>query len=274
MITVKNIKQYREDTINNGDSYLYIPPHTLLRPYISHYCISFPTPQTMSDKYTVLPSASSVLGIFVNGGQINSFYSGTNTKPEVVGAHANKHELLLLVKFRAGGFFSFYGFNQNELADFSLDLCCIDKTLAHEIEHGLIKSERIEDLVATLDLIFMSRLKDKDSDYITAAIRRIIARNKNITARELRADFFYSENHIRRLFLQRIGVPTKKFSRIVRINYALRLLQENSADFSNIVEKAGFFDQSHFIHEFKDIFCLTPREYIKNMVAFYNTESI
>lgn len=274
MITVKNINQYREDTISKGDNYLYILPHAFLRPYISHYCISFPTPQTMSDEYTVLPSANSVLGVSVNGRQINSFYNGTNTKPAVVGAYANKNELLLLVKFRAGGFFSFYSFNQNELADFSLDLCCIDKTLAHEIEHGLIKSERIEDLVATLDLIFMSRLKDSDSDYITAVIRRIIARNEDITANELKAEFFYSENHIRRLFLQRIGVPTKKFSRIVRINYALRLLHENSVDFSNVVENAGFFDQSHFIHEFKNIFRLTPSKYIKNMFDFYNTESI
>lgn len=274
MITVKNIKQYRDDTISRGDDYIYIFPHALLRPYISHYCISFPTPQTMSDDYTVLPSASSVLGVTVNSRQINSFYNGTSTKPSIVGAHANKNELLLLVKFRAGGFFSFYGFNQTELADSSIDLCCIDKTLAHEIERELIKSEQIEDLVTALDLIFINRLKGNNNDYINVVINKIIARNEDITANELKAEFFYSENHIRRLFLQHIGVQTKKFSRIVRINYALRLIHEDSVNISDIVENAGFFDQSHFNHEFKNIFMLTPSEYIKNMFDFYNAESI
>lgn len=83
----------------------------------------------------------------------------------------------------------------------------------------------------------------------------------------------YSEKHIRRLFLQHIGTSPKKFSRIVRINYASWLLQEDPLYFPDVIEKAGFFDQAHFIHDFKDIFNLTPSEYINNKSVFYNTDS-
>lgn len=273
MITKKNIKEYKSAIINGGDSYLYIPPNVSLRSYISHYCISFPNQETMPDKYTVLPSANSVLCVFVNNGKINTYYNGTNTKAVVVGESANKNDMLLLIKFRAGGFFPFYGFNQNELIDFSLDLSCIDKTISHKIENAIVKSEQINELIAMLDCIFLSHLKKDSNDYITGAIKIITAKNGNITAKKLCEEMHYSEKHIRRLFLEHIGTSPKKFSRIVRVNYASWLLQKNPLYFADVIEKAGFFDQAHFIHDFRDIFNLTPSEYIKNKSVFYNTDS-
>ncbi len=272
MITIKDIAQYKGTVISRRKDHLYIPPGALLSPYISHYCISFPTPQSMSDGYTVLPSANSVLGVFMKNGQFDTFYSGTSSKAEVVGAFANKHDLLLLVKFRAGGFFPFCGFHQNELTDQSLDISYIDKTLSDEIISGIIKSGQIEELVAVLDLIFVNRLKN-NNDLVRASVNRIISLNGRITPQQLSQEFYYSEKHIRRLFLQSIGVPTKTFLRIVRINYVLRLLKEN-ADFLDVAQSAGYYDQSHFINDFKDILNVTPTEYTGNMSIFYNAESL
>lgn len=269
MITMENIAQYQGANISSGKNYLYILPNALLRPYISHYCVSFPTPQTMSDEYSVLPSASSVMCISVDGGEINTSYNGTNTKASVVGDYANKKELLLLIKFQSGGFFPFYGFHQDELADQTLDLSCIDKTLAAEINNGLEKSRRMEDLIITLDAIFLNHLK-VNNDYVTAVMNKIITRNGNITVREISTDYHYSEKHIRRLFLQHIGVSVKKFSRIVRLNYALQLLQNKNMLFTDIAEQSAFFDQPHFIHDFKSLCGLTPQEYTQNMSVFYN----
>lgn len=271
MIEINHVKEYLGEVIARDDDFLYIPPHALLRPYISHYCVLFPTPCSMSDKYTVLPSANSVLGAHVIRGGIRTFLNGTNTKATVVGANANKSNMLLLVKFRVGGFFNFYKFNQDELADLSADLSCVDKTLAKEIDDGLNKSKNINDLVNILDGIFIKRLKDNAS-CVNAALNKIIVQNGGITARELSTELYYSEKHIRRMFLQCVGAAPKMFARIVRVNYALRLLRDNNIGFTDIGESAGFFDQSHFIHDFKDIFSLTPYEYIKNMSDFYNAD--
>ncbi len=273
MITIENITQYAGKNISRQDNCLYISPNTVLCPYISHYCISFPTPQTMSESYTVLPSANSVLGILLKNGQFTSFCSGTSSKVAVVGSFANKHSMLLLVKFRAGGFFPFYGFSQVELVDSSVDLSYIDKMLPDEIINGIVKSKRIEELIAALDTIFIKRLKNSNNS-IEASINKIITLNGNITTKQLSEELYYSEKHIRRLFLQCVGVPTKTFLRIARINYVLQLLNENHAEFLDIVQNAGYYDQSHLIHDFKDILNLTPTEYIENMSFFYNAESV
>mgnify|MGYP000035040110 CR=1 FL=1 len=273
MITKRNIIEYNSAFISSGDNHIYIQPHVSLRSYISHYCISFPNQETMPDKYTVLPSANSVLCVFVNNGKINSYYNGTNTKAVVVGELANKNDMLLLVKFRPGGFFPFYGFNQNEFIDFSMDLSNIDKNISQEIENAIVKSEQISELIAMLDCIFLSQLKTTSNEFIIGAIKMITENNGNITAKKLSEELHYSEKHIRRLFLQHIGTSPKKFSRIVRANYASWLLQKNPLNIADVIEKVGYFDQAHFIHDFRDVFNLTPSEYIKNKSVFYNTDS-
>ena len=273
MVTLNSIKQYRGATLKSGVDYLYIPPHALLRPYISHYTVSFPTPHTMSDEYTVLPSASSTICISVDSKKIVSSLSGTNTKAEKVGMYANKMKLLLLIKFRSGGFFHFFNFMQTELTDYSLALYDIDRKLMSEIENGLEKSEYIHTIVETLDTIFIKRLKDCHyGNYVSAIINKIISHNGSMTARELSTEFFYSEKHIRRLFSECVGTTPKMFIRIVRVNNALHLLRSSSARHIDVAAQTGFFDQPHFIHDFKTIFGLTPQRYIGNMSDFYNDE--
>ena len=47
------------------------------------------------------------------------------------------------------------------------------------------------------------------------------------------------------------GMNTKTFSRLVRINKAVRLLQNPGTSISSVCYSAGFYDLSHFIHEFQ-----------------------
>jgi len=233
--------------------------------------MTFPTPRTISNDYTVLPSASTTLCISVKAGIIDSLISGTNTKSDKVGAYANKMNLLLLIKFRAGKFFAFFNFPQSELTDSSSMLYNFDKRLTAEIEEELAKAESVEALKEALDAIFIKRLYNSNQvSCVTQIIDKIIERNGNITMKELSSDFFYSERQIRRLFLLQAGVTPKMFSRIVRVNYALRLLQNYSSYHADVALRSGFFDQPHLIHDFNAILGMTPQTYINNMSDFYN----
>lgn len=271
MITQESIKSYQGISLNRGSNFLYVPPHILLQPYIANYTISFPTSQTMPDDYTVLPTASSTLTILVSSDHIISGLRGVNTKACPVGAHANKMKLLLLIEFHTGGLYPFIQMDQFELVDTSFMLNDLDKALTRLIEDELMKSERIDTLVEALDKIFITRLKDcKRGSDISPMLRSVIKCHGNISPRELSSEFYYSEKQIRRLFLQHIGTSPKMFSRIVRTNYALHLLQNRSQYLTDIAVQAGFFDQPHFIHDFKQVCGLTPLDYIRNMSVFYN----
>lgn len=271
MISQESIKCYQGISLSRGSSFLYIPPHILLQPYISNYTISFPTPHTMPDEYTVLPTASSTLVFSVSADSIIGGLRGVNTKACNVGTHANKMKILLLIEFHPGGLYPFFRIDQFELVDSSFMLVELDKTLKQALENELIKSERIEFLVEAIDRIFIARLTERHTGKgISAIMRSIVKQHGSISTRELSSEFYYSEKQIRRLFLRYVGTSPKTFSRIVRVNYALRLLQNQPQHFADVAAHAGFFDHPHLIHDFKTIFGLTPQAYKQNMSVFYN----
>lgn len=80
--------------------------------------------------------------------------------------------------------------------------------------------------------------------------------------------YLTAAKQISRLFFRHVGTSPKMFSRIVRANYALRLLQNQPQRSADVAAQAGFFDQPHFIHDFKMICGLTPQEYRRNMSVF------
>lgn len=269
MITQKSIECYKGISLSRGRNCLYIPPHIILQPYIANYTISFPT--SMPDEYTVMPTASSTLCIAVSSDSIICGLRGVNTKACNVGAYANKMKLLLLIEFHPGGLKPFIRIDQSELVDSSFVLEELDKKLTHALKYELIKSERIDNLVEALDKILIDRLTECHTGKGVAMImRNIVQRHGAVCERQLTAEFFYNEKQIRRLFLRHVGISPKVFARIVRANYALGLLQNDSVHLADIAVQAGFYDQPHFIHDFKTICGLTPLEYRRNMSVFYN----
>lgn len=91
-----------------------------------------------------------------------------------------------------------------------------------------------------------------------------------IPQKELAASVYYSERHLNRIFQNYIGMNTKTFSRLVRLNKAIRLMQNTQYQMTDTSCETGFYDLPHFIHDFKSVCGLTPQEYRNRMSDFYN----
>lgn len=271
MISQASLEDYAGASLMRDKHVLYVSPHHLLRPFISSYTISFPSVQTMSDAYAVLPSASSTLVLAVAQNKMISSLRGTNTRVCHVGAFANKMKLLFLVEFHPGGLYPFIRVDQSELLDSSFMLGELDNTLEQALVDTLLESESIDSLLNAVNRILIYKLKAYSINMaVSAIISRIISQHGKVSAKELSSDFNYSEKQIRRLFLTHIGTSPKTFSRVVRVNYALKHLQNKPGSFADVAVQAGFFDQPHFNHDFKLICGLTPQDYLKDMSVFYN----
>ena len=63
--------------------------------------------------------------------------------------------------------------------------------------------------------------------------------------------------HLRRVFLECIGVGPKDYARTVRLHRALRLTR-TSSDWGHIAVAAGYYDQAHLITDFRELVGVTP----------------
>lgn len=69
-----------------------------------------------------------------------------------------------------------------------------------------------------------------------------------------------SRKHLTRLLKKKIGLTTKTYANIIRFMKAKEMLNDGF-DLSEILYRCGYYDQSHFIKEFKKFSGKTPNNY-------------
>jgi AraC-like DNA-binding protein len=71
-----------------------------------------------------------------------------------------------------------------------------------------------------------------------------------------------STRQLRRLFLEQVGLSPKYFCRVIRFRNSLsRLTQSGRADWAGVALDCGYYDQAHFINEFRQFSGYTPGEF-------------
>lgn len=121
-------------------------------------------------------------------------------------------------------------------------------------------------------LIENSLLHKYEYDEIDDLYEKIMSSKGDSKINELMNNLVMNPRSFRRKFAQRVGISTKELLRIVRVNYVWNLCRDkNQLDFLNVVYNCHYFDQSHFIHDFKKIVGETPCEFFRrelNVVEF------
>lgn len=72
-------------------------------------------------------------------------------------------------------------------------------------------------------------------------------------------------NHLSREFSRYFGTNLGNYIRLIKINQAFNLIASNRFSMTEICYKCGFYDQSHFITNFKRVFRMTPSNFFKKI---------
>lgn len=252
------------------DNFVYLLPCMQLKNWISNFTISFPNQTIISDNYTIIPHGSVTLVFFYDATGLHSLLFGPTTKPKTVGNIANRCDVILIIEFQPAGFFPLIGIQQSELIDKVVPFSIINTSLDLEIKKIFNESLSIDKLILKLEELLISNIKIEYSYEFILAIQLIIQNSGNISSQEISKKVFYSSRHLNRLFNQYLGLSMKSFSRLVRINKSIKLLNNNKTSLMSICNELGFYDIPHFIKDFKIVCGITPQKYRANMSDFYS----
>lgn len=86
---------------------------------------------------------------------------------------------------------------------------------------------------------------------------------KNRILKELAADLCTNVNSLEKRFRAQIGVSPKQYASIFRLKSVINSYRTET-DLTAISYKAGFFDQSHFIKDFKAFTGEKPLNFFKS----------
>jgi AraC-like DNA-binding protein len=97
-----------------------------------------------------------------------------------------------------------------------------------------------------------------------------------INIKELTNRLNCSERQLERVFKSAIGLSPKFYSRIIRMGKTFELMKEGNNSWSDLVYESGFYDQPHFIKNFKEFTGEDPSAYgfeERNMANFHLKKS-
>ncbi|MDI5986573.1 helix-turn-helix transcriptional regulator [Halomonas sp. M4R5S39] len=79
------------------------------------------------------------------------------------------------------------------------------------------------------------------------------------------------QRRLERLFKHHVGLSPKRYARLLRIARSRELIKRGGAAVSltDTAHEAGYFDQAHFIHDFKAVTGVTPGGYLDHVRRRY-----
>lgn len=171
------------------------------------------------------------------------------------------------VMFKPHGAGMFFDMPLNSIFDYNVSISDIIGDKVRTIQDALANAGNREK-VLIMESFLKGMLKEKKNDNfarISAAISSTDANSGNIDIKALSDISCWSTKQFQRNFSDLVGITPKQFTRTVRFQYTIFVKQNNpKISLTELSHLCGYYDQSHFINEFRHFTGMTPKEYFKN----------
>lgn len=148
---------------------------------------------------------------------------------------------------------------------FILDECESMKDFCHEMSLQRDFESRMVTFMRGYETL--SKAKDSQHDLFNQISDLIIQRRGKVKVSELESLSGYSSRYLNKIFEKELGMSPKQLCNTVKFQFLLSdINQGEMKNMTSISSEYNFYDQSHFIHEFKEFAGVTPKEYAGEVV--------
>lgn len=172
------------------------------------------------------------------------------------------------VRFYPYGFANFVQIPIRELANKETPLTMLfGEKLAKDLEQKIADASAVEQRIEIVESFLLTRLKDQSIiDSIVKDTVDSLFRTKGGTSiQTILKDELSKRRSLERKFLKQVGMSPKQLSKVIRIQTALKtLLNEQSKSLTKIAYESEYYDQAHFIKDFKEFTGINPKEYLSD----------
>ncbi|TGE20221.1 helix-turn-helix transcriptional regulator [Hymenobacter elongatus] len=171
------------------------------------------------------------------------------------------------IYFRPTGFFSLFGVPLSAAIDTAQQPESSAGQFARELGQRVSAAPTPATRLASAEALLLRRLRwvQPTSDAMAHVAAFIQAQHGRVSVEELAQVANLSRRQLERRFVAEVGTTPKLYARIARFNYVLRLLDQAAApDWPGISYQCGFFDQAHFIREFRSFTGESPGHYVQH----------
>jgi AraC-like DNA-binding protein len=196
-------------------------------------------------------------------GPQSEYFVIDNMQPWVLGAH-----------FKPGGAFPFLGLPASELHDQHVALADLWGGAAFDLQECVMDAPTPAVMFRILEAALLDRLRDPVMRHPAVAFALCeMGGAQPLTA--VTDQIGLSARRFSQLFGEQVGLSPKRYQRVMRFQAVLRRIYDAAPlNWADVAFDCGFFDQAHFIHEFRAFSGLSPTEYMAQRGRHQNHVSL
>jgi AraC-like DNA-binding protein len=192
------------------------------------------------------------------------FLDGANTISRKMGFVG--HIEVMGVAFYTGEAYPFLAVPLGELRNETALLDALDKPSLMQLYGRLYEADSLPARVNLLEQWLWGRLSlGKRRDLLIPETLALLRKaHGKLSVAQLAQKFAISQRQLERLYQSQVGMSPKQYAQLLRIETArLALKHMGGRSNASLAAELGFYDQAHFIREFRDVIGMTPYSYMQ-----------
>lgn len=188
--------------------------------------------------------------------------AGLQTKPTYVASYGSSK--MFVVQFKTIGASLFLNDSLHYFTNNYVNLDCIYNKEAEQTWEQLhIAKNRMQQFLCIENFLISKLAKHKlPNKKLEATVQLLLSNSSSISINQICNYVNLSRKHLNFLSKEFAGVSTKTIFSLIRLQQTLSAISSSPKEkLTNIAYDFDYFDQAHFISDFKRFTSITPREY-------------
>jgi AraC-like DNA-binding protein len=179
------------------------------------------------------------------------------------------HFEVFTIHFQASGFYRLFRVPMADLADHAYEAQSVIGPVVSEIEQKLVEASSFRERVRVATEFLLRHLSERPSwDAVPAIANRFLQERGAVRVDDAAASAGLSVRHFERRFAEQVGLPPKRYARIVRFNAALEAkMAAPKRLWTDIAHEFGYYDQMHMVRDFERFAGESPAKFVRRFWA-------
>lgn len=172
------------------------------------------------------------------------------------------------IRFYPYGFANFVTVPIKTLANKETPLASVfEEKIVKTLERQIIEAPGTAQRIQVIESFLLKRLNQKLTidNIVRTTVDALLLTKGSAAINDILKEDPSKRRQMERKFAKQIGVSPKQLGKVIRLQSALKLLlNKNSENLTHVAYESEYYDQAHFIKDFKEFTGTNPREFLGN----------
>ena len=259
-------------------NYQTFEPHPDLQPLVKCYWTLEVAASEHAQRQRIVPDGCLEL-IFILGDDIRRYTSNSEfilqPRAMVLGQTIDPFYIeptgyvnTFAVRFYPYGFANFVTTPVKDLANTETPIDLLfEKKSAQALAQKINQAADIKERIEMVESFLLDRLNHQTTidNIVKSTIDALLSTGGNASVNAILKGDGSKRRQLERKFAKQIGISPKQLGKIIRLQTALKLLLNRQTEsLTQIAYDSEYYDQAHFIRDFKEFTGVSPKEFLKD----------